>query len=154
MTAIDTMRKISTLSHHIYSFWRVLYLWLECLSHNNVANVNAFYFQYPYEALFRSLQYALVDNSCREYLFTTDFFHVKAGHAQELFDRILGKTLSLLVVSKHMFLSLSSLLRIIRNLTYDFLFTEKCWKLCLGMLWLSCSLFMYSVNKQIQVDVS
>ncbi|CAG4998848.1 unnamed protein product [Parnassius apollo] len=53
--------------------------------------------KYSYEALFRSLQYALVDNSCREYLFTTEFFHVKAGHAQELFDRILGKTLSLLV---------------------------------------------------------
>ncbi|CAH2066892.1 unnamed protein product, partial [Iphiclides podalirius] len=53
--------------------------------------------KYPYEALFRSLQYALVDNSCREYLFTTEFFHVKATHAQELFDRILGKTLSLLV---------------------------------------------------------
>ncbi|CAK1603063.1 unnamed protein product [Parnassius mnemosyne] len=53
--------------------------------------------KYSYEALFRSLQYALVDNSCREYLFTTEFFHVKASHAQELFDRILGKTLSLLV---------------------------------------------------------
>ncbi|CAK1549977.1 unnamed protein product [Leptosia nina] len=53
--------------------------------------------KYSYEALFRSLQYALVDNSCREYLFTTEFFHVKSSHAQELFDRILGKTLSLLV---------------------------------------------------------
>ncbi|CAH2104556.1 unnamed protein product [Euphydryas editha] len=53
--------------------------------------------KYSYEALFRSLQYALVDNSCREYLFTTEFFHVKGSHAQELFDRILGKTLSLLV---------------------------------------------------------
>ncbi|KAI5633971.1 vps52 / sac2 family domain-containing protein [Phthorimaea operculella] len=53
--------------------------------------------KYPYEALFRSLQYALVDNGCREYLFTTEFFHVKGSHAQELFDRILGKTLSLLV---------------------------------------------------------
>ncbi|XP_022124529.2 vacuolar protein sorting-associated protein 52 homolog [Pieris rapae] len=53
--------------------------------------------KYSYEALFRSLQYALVDNSCREYLFTTEFFHVKDSHAQELFDRILGKTLSLLV---------------------------------------------------------
>ncbi|CAD0196112.1 unnamed protein product [Chrysodeixis includens] len=53
--------------------------------------------KYSYEALFRSLQYALVDNACREYLFTTEFFHVKGSHAQELFDRILGKTLSLLV---------------------------------------------------------
>ncbi|KAG6459324.1 vacuolar protein sorting-associated protein 52 homolog [Manduca sexta] len=53
--------------------------------------------KYSYEALFRSLQYALVDNGCREYLFTTEFFHVKGTHAQELFDRILGKTLSLLV---------------------------------------------------------
>ncbi|XP_050553051.1 vacuolar protein sorting-associated protein 52 homolog [Spodoptera frugiperda] len=56
--------------------------------------------KYSYEALFRSLQYALVDNGCREYLFTTEFFHVKGSHAQELFDRILGKTLSLLVVCK------------------------------------------------------
>lgn len=53
--------------------------------------------KYSYEALFRSLQYALVDNGCREYLFTTEFFHVKGNHAQELFDRILGKTLSVLV---------------------------------------------------------
>lgn len=61
--------------------------------------VNLIYpLQYSYEALFRSLQYALVDNGCREYLFTTEFFHVKGSHAQELFDRILGKTLSLLVV--------------------------------------------------------
>lgn len=59
-----------------------------------------FKLQYSYEALFRSLQYALVDNGCREYLFTTEFFHVKGSHAQELFDRILGKTLSLLVVCK------------------------------------------------------
>ncbi|KAI8427965.1 hypothetical protein MSG28_002279 [Choristoneura fumiferana] len=56
--------------------------------------------KYSYEALFRSLQYALVDNSCREYLFTTEFFHVKGSHAQELFDRILGKTLSLLVITR------------------------------------------------------
>ncbi|VVD01771.1 unnamed protein product [Leptidea sinapis] len=27
----------------------------------------------------KSLQYALVDNSCREYLFTTEFFHVKGN---------------------------------------------------------------------------
>ncbi|GBP60900.1 Vacuolar protein sorting-associated protein 52 homolog [Eumeta japonica] len=53
--------------------------------------------KYAYEALFRSLQYALVDNGCREYLFIIEFFHVKGSHAQELFERILGKTLSLLV---------------------------------------------------------
>ncbi|KOB76559.1 putative Vacuolar protein sorting protein [Operophtera brumata] len=38
---------------------------------------------YSYEALFRSLQYALVDNGCREYLFISEFFHVKGSHAQD-----------------------------------------------------------------------
>ncbi|XP_077286591.1 vacuolar protein sorting 52 [Arctopsyche grandis] len=55
--------------------------------------------KYSYESLFRSLQYALVDNGCREYLFIAELFHVKAAQAQELFDRVLGKTLSMLIKS-------------------------------------------------------
>lgn len=55
--------------------------------------------QYPYEALFRSEQYALVDNACREYLFGTEFFVVRGGQAQDLFNQIMGKTLTLLIVS-------------------------------------------------------
>lgn len=55
--------------------------------------------QYPYEALFRSEQYALVDNACREYLFGTEFFIVRGTQAQDLFNQIMGKTLTLLIVS-------------------------------------------------------
>lgn len=54
--------------------------------------------QYPYEALFRSEQYALVDNACREYLFGTEFFIVRGTQAQDLFNQIMGKTLTLLIV--------------------------------------------------------
>ncbi|XP_055684626.1 vacuolar protein sorting-associated protein 52 homolog [Lutzomyia longipalpis] len=53
--------------------------------------------KYPYEALFRSEQYALVDNACREYLFVTEFFMVRGSQAQELFNQIMGRTLSLLI---------------------------------------------------------
>lgn len=52
--------------------------------------------KYPFEALFRSEQYALVDNACREYLFITEFFMVRASQAQELFNQIMGRTLTLL----------------------------------------------------------
>jgi hypothetical protein len=55
--------------------------------------------QYPYEALFRSEQYALVDNACREYLFLVEFFMVPGKQAASLFNQILGETLNLLVVS-------------------------------------------------------
>lgn len=53
--------------------------------------------RYPYEALFRCEQYALVDNACREFLFISEFFMVKGNTALDLFSQIMGKTLSLLV---------------------------------------------------------
>lgn len=53
---------------------------------------------YSYEALFRSEQYALVDNACREYLFGTEFFIVHGTQAQDLFNQIMGKTMTLLIV--------------------------------------------------------
>jgi len=53
--------------------------------------------RYPFEALFRSEQYALVDNSCREYLFLVEFFMVQGKQAFSLFNQILGETLNLLV---------------------------------------------------------
>lgn len=60
-----------------------------------------FYFllQYPFEALFRSEQYTLVDNACREYLFLAEFFMVQGKEALALFSQIFGKTMNLLVVS-------------------------------------------------------
>jgi len=52
--------------------------------------------KYPYEMLFRSEQFALVDNACREYLFVSEFFMVDGSNGQDLFNQILGKTTSLL----------------------------------------------------------
>lgn len=61
--------------------------------------IQVLYLQYTVEALFRSEQYALVDNACREYLFVTEFFMVRAAQAQDLFNQIMGKTLTLMIVS-------------------------------------------------------
>ena len=47
--------------------------------------------------LFRSVQYALVDNACREFLFISEFFMLDTNTAQEPFNNIFGKTLSVLV---------------------------------------------------------
>ncbi|XP_012256870.2 vacuolar protein sorting-associated protein 52 homolog [Athalia rosae] len=53
--------------------------------------------RYHYEALFRSEQYALVDNACREYLFLAEFFKVRGTQAMDIFDQVMGKTLHLLL---------------------------------------------------------
>ncbi|XP_035772027.1 vacuolar protein sorting-associated protein 52 homolog [Neolamprologus brichardi] len=54
--------------------------------------------RYPYETLFRSQHYALLDNGCREYLFLSDFFMVAGNSALDLFNSIMGKTLSMFLV--------------------------------------------------------
>ncbi|KZC07304.1 PREDICTED: vacuolar protein sorting-associated protein 52 homolog [Dufourea novaeangliae] len=53
--------------------------------------------RYHYEALFRSEQYALVDNACREYLFLTEFFKVRGAQTMDIFNQVMGKTLNLMV---------------------------------------------------------
>ncbi|XP_014476190.1 PREDICTED: vacuolar protein sorting-associated protein 52 homolog [Dinoponera quadriceps] len=53
--------------------------------------------RYHYEALFRSEQYALVDNACREYLFLTEFFKVRNAQALDIFNQVMGKTLNLMI---------------------------------------------------------
>ncbi|XP_037958325.1 vacuolar protein sorting-associated protein 52 homolog [Teleopsis dalmanni] len=53
--------------------------------------------RYTFEALFRSEEYALVDNACREYLFLTEFFMIRSSQAQDLFNQIMGKTLTLMI---------------------------------------------------------
>ena len=68
--------------------------------------------KYPFEMLFRSiqvyfflstrfalnfLQYAMVDNACREFLFVSEFFILDATSALEIFNNIFGKTVQLLV---------------------------------------------------------
>ncbi|KAK3087387.1 hypothetical protein FSP39_005256 [Pinctada imbricata] len=49
--------------------------------------------KFTFESLFRSLHYALMDNSCREYLFLVDFFMASGSAAFDLFNAIMGKTL-------------------------------------------------------------
>ena len=58
--------------------------------------------QYPYESLFRSTLFALMDNCCREYLFVVDFFGLTPNTAQTFFDAIMGKTLAYLLVSENL----------------------------------------------------
>ncbi|KAK9882533.1 hypothetical protein WA026_021880 [Henosepilachna vigintioctopunctata] len=52
--------------------------------------------KFPYEALFRSEQYALVDNACREYLFIAEFFMLKGQQALDAFSEVMGKTTNLI----------------------------------------------------------
>ena len=52
--------------------------------------------KYPLESLFRSHEFALVDNACREYLFLSEFFMANDNSAQQLFSQVLGKTFSLM----------------------------------------------------------
>ena len=54
--------------------------------------------QYPFEALFRSQHYALVDNSCREFLFLCDFFAVSGPDAMQLYGAVMGRTLTMFLV--------------------------------------------------------
>ncbi|KAG9281446.1 hypothetical protein AMEX_G4291 [Astyanax mexicanus] len=51
--------------------------------------------RFPYETLFRSQHYALLDNGCREFLFLSDFFMVAGNSALDLFNSVMGKTLSM-----------------------------------------------------------
>ncbi|UXI19099.1 hypothetical protein NH340_JMT05042 [Sarcoptes scabiei] len=52
--------------------------------------------KYPMETIFREIQYALLDNACREYLFIDEFFMINSKISQDLFLTIFGKTLDLL----------------------------------------------------------
>lgn len=82
--------------------------------------------QYTVEALFRSEQYALVDNACREYLFVTEFFMVRAAQAQDLFNQIMGKTLTLMIVSFiNWYKKLESIVRYTKTSSLINIFLEK-----------------------------
>lgn len=56
--------------------------------------------RYSFESLFRSQHFALLDNTCREYLFLCDFFLVQGNQAKELFMSVMGKVVTLFM--KHM----------------------------------------------------
>ena len=54
----------------------------------------------PYEALFRSIVFTLVDNACREYLFLGEFFLQRnPQHLQDLFHLVMGRSLAHVLVS-------------------------------------------------------
>lgn len=86
--------------------------------------------KYPFEMLFRSIQvsscaptatsvsthfvlfllsivsqYAMVDNACREFLFISEFFILDSTSAQEIFNNIFNKTVSLLVKHSETYIS-------------------------------------------------
>lgn len=87
--------------------------------------------KYPFEALFRSEQYALVDNACREYLFLTEFFMVRGPQAQELFNQIMGRTLTLLTKNLELFVfdcfdTIALFLSIQLILRYQLLCHKRC----------------------------
>lgn len=105
--------------------------------------------QYSYEALFRSEQYALVDNACREYLFGTEFFMVRGAQAQDLFNQVMGKTLTLLIVRKIRYYS-----SIACELISISLFTEKCGDLHTRLLWQHSNVLVHSIDPAIPDIVS
>ncbi|CAF0734135.1 unnamed protein product [Brachionus calyciflorus] len=55
--------------------------------------------KYLMENIFRSEQFALLDNSCNEYMFLSDFFMVKDKPCIDLFQTVFGKTYGLLIKS-------------------------------------------------------
>ncbi|XP_071801799.1 vacuolar protein sorting-associated protein 52 homolog [Asterias amurensis] len=103
--------------------------------------------KHTFESLFRSQHYALLDNCCREYLFVCDFFMVSGSSAQDLFNAIMGKTLSMFL--KHMdmytnecFDSIAVYLCLHIILRYRMLMhkravpaLDKYWETLLEMLW-------------------
>uniref|UniRef100_A0A8C7B4C1 Vacuolar protein sorting-associated protein 52 homolog n=1 Tax=Neovison vison TaxID=452646 RepID=A0A8C7B4C1_NEOVI len=103
--------------------------------------------RYPFEALFRSQHYALLDNSCREYLFICEFFVVSGSAAHDLFHAVMGRTLSMTL--KHLesyltdcydaiavFLCIHIVLRF-RNIAAkrDVPALDRYWEQVLALLW-------------------
>ncbi|XP_010782887.1 vacuolar protein sorting-associated protein 52 homolog [Notothenia coriiceps] len=74
------------------------------LLHNQITACDSI-LEYPYETLFRSQHYALLDNGCREFLFLSDFFMVTGNSALDLFNSIMGKTLSMFLKSMSTYVS-------------------------------------------------
>lgn len=96
--------------------------------------------QYYFEALFRSEQYALVDNACREYLFVSEFFMVRGPQALDLFNQIMGRTLSLLSVSWILIIHYVGSRTILMNVFKNIFFWQ--FSLELFTTYLLCLLFM------------
>ncbi|KAM7319328.1 hypothetical protein ACRRTK_022440 [Alexandromys fortis] len=56
--------------------------------------------RYLFEALFRSQHYALLDNSCCEYLFICEFFVVSGPAAHDLFHAVMGHALAMTLLTR------------------------------------------------------
>lgn len=79
--------------------------------------------KYSIENIFRSEQFALLDNAINESLFLTDFFMVRDKNAHDLFVSVFAKTIALYVVRKIYKITK----KLVRNkLFYFFKFKEKC----------------------------
>ncbi|XP_077986713.1 vacuolar protein sorting-associated protein 52 homolog [Glandiceps talaboti] len=103
--------------------------------------------KYTFECLFRSQHYALLDNCCREYLFISDFFMVAGNNAQDLFNAIFGKTLTMFLKHMDMYTqdcydSIAIILCIHIILRYQVIMhkrivpaLDKYWETLLDMLW-------------------
>uniref|UniRef100_W5KKM1 Vacuolar protein sorting-associated protein 52 homolog n=1 Tax=Astyanax mexicanus TaxID=7994 RepID=W5KKM1_ASTMX len=61
--------------------------------------------QFPYETLFRSQHYALLDNGCREFLFLSDFFHVAGNSAPGSVQQCDGEDLSMFLKNMSAYVS-------------------------------------------------
>ncbi|CAK9304059.1 unnamed protein product [Gordionus sp. m RMFG-2023] len=55
--------------------------------------------KYGFEHIFRSINYAVLENGCREAIFLSDFFLVSSKHSLLLFNAIWGKVLNYLLKS-------------------------------------------------------
>ena len=53
--------------------------------------------RYPYEILFRSIQFAMKENCAREFLFCNEFFGMADADSVKLFHEVMGKTMALML---------------------------------------------------------
>lgn len=92
----STVSLHSTFPQPIKNDWMTVYIYI------------FFFPQYAFEVLFRSQQYALMDNGCREYIFLSEFFMVHDADAMKLFMAVMGKTLQHVQVGGYVcFMSIS-----------------------------------------------
>ena len=66
--------------------------------------------QFQFEAIFRTIQYALVDHCSHEFLFLCDFFIVEGQSAVDVFTSVMSKAIAQLLVSFLLLLQVSNFL--------------------------------------------
>ena len=58
--------------------------------------------KYPYEVIFRSEQYCMLENAHREYTFVNEFFILTGAEGNEVFTQVMGKALGVVAVSSRL----------------------------------------------------